>query len=313
MNLDDIQYIQSTDRNNLLAHIDSLPDRLRSAWEESQTAPVPVLPQQFRQVALAGLGDAAVGAELAQAWAASFCPIPITLHRSYSLPAWVSGPQTLVITCGESFSQAQAAVERGCCHKAIQSAEAPVVFAQVVAALSRLGQFPNPDAEMRACVAAMQTTQASLRAETPVSRNPAKRMAGQLVGRTVTFFASEALAPVTRHWKNQVNLQAKALAQFELLPEANHNTIQGLVFPPDVLAHNLVLFLNAPSDHSANRQHSDSIRQAYLLEGLNTDFIKARGKTHLEHLWTLYHFGEYLAFYLAIAYGIDPSARPTHL
>jgi len=47
-----------------------------------------------------------------------------------------------------------------------------------------------------------------------------------------------------------------------------------------------------------------------MLEGLNTDFIDAAGDTPLAHQWTTLHFGDYAAYYLAMAYGVDPTAIP---
>ena len=49
------------------------------------------------------------------------------------------------------------------------------------------------------------------------------------------------------------------------------------------------------------------MRQAFMLEGLNTDVIDARGESVIANLWTLVLFGDYMAYYLAMAYGSDPS------
>jgi len=49
-------------------------------------------------------------------------------------------------------------------------------------------------------------------------------------------------------------------------------------------------------------------RQAYMIEGLNTDVYLAQGETNLAQMWTAIHFGDYMAYYLAIAYSIDPTA-----
>ncbi|MCL4822877.1 MAG: hypothetical protein KJZ57_01545, partial [Anaerolineales bacterium] len=39
----------------------------------------------------------------------------------------------------------------------------------------------------------------------------------------------------------------------------------------------------------------------------NTDVLDARGDSPLAHMWTLLLFGDYMAYYLAIAYGVDPT------
>ena len=69
----------------------------------------------------------------------------------------------------------------------------------------------------------------------------------------------------------------------------------------------MTLFMRAPSDHPRNRLRSDLMRQAFMLEALNTDVIDARGESIISHLWTLIIFGDYMAYYLAMAYGADPS------
>ena len=44
-----------------------------------------------------------------------------------------------------------------------------------------------------------------------------------------------------------------------------------------------------------------------LLEGLNADSYTAKGDSPIAHIWTALHFGDYMAYYLAMAYGVDPT------
>jgi glucose/mannose-6-phosphate isomerase len=74
-----------------------------------------------------------------------------------------------------------------------------------------------------------------------------------------------------------------------------------------VLSQIVVLFLRAPSYHPRNQLRSDLTRKGFMLEGLNTDFIDAQGDGPLAQLWTALHFGDYMAYYLAMAYGVDPT------
>ncbi|RPJ52323.1 MAG: hypothetical protein EHM21_00460, partial [Chloroflexi bacterium] len=41
--------------------------------------------------------------------------------------------------------------------------------------------------------------------------------------------------------------------------------------------------------------------------GINTNVIQAKGESRLAHIWTLLHFGDYTSYYLAMAYGEDPT------
>jgi glucose/mannose-6-phosphate isomerase len=261
----------------------------------------------------------------------------VIVHRDYSLPAWAHGPETLVIASShsgnteETLAVFDAAVQAGCRLLAVctggeleQRAAAQHVpvwkfdhsgqpraavgfsFGLLLAAFARLDLIPDPQEDLLEAVAGMLSQQETLRAHVPVVQNPAKRMAGQLVGRWVNVYGSGILAPVARRWKGQINEIAKAGAGFEFLPEADHNALAGLE-NPELLMRTMTLFLCAPSDHPRNQLRTDFTRQGFMIAGLNTDVYNANGESRLAHLWTALHFGDYMAYYLAMAYGMDPT------
>jgi glucose/mannose-6-phosphate isomerase len=337
MNLDDHISFSKTDPQDMYSFIDGLPGQLQGAWELGQRSPLPAW-KRIGRVLLGGMGGSAIGADLLSAYVAPVCRVPVIVYRDYDLPAWARGPQTLVIVSShsgnteETLSNFASATKNGCSVLAIatggqlaekaKKAGVPLwtfihhgqprsavgfSFGLLAAAFARLGLIPDPAAELAGAVAAMQAQQESLRAEVPVVRNPAKRMAGQLVDRWVTVIGSGVLAPVARRWKGQVNELAKAWAQFDELPEGDHNTTAGVENPEQVLAKMMVLFLRAGSYHPRNALRADLTRKIFMTQGLNTDFFNAQGETRLAHLWTALHFGDYMAYYLAMAYGADPT------
>jgi glucose/mannose-6-phosphate isomerase len=159
-----------------------------------------------------------------------------------------------------------------------------------------------------AAVEAMKKQQENLAADVPVVQNPAKRQAGQLMGRWINVYGAGLLAPVARQWKNQLNELARAGAGFEALPEADHNALAGLHFPEQSQEHTLTIFLRSRFDHPRNQLRGDLTRQAFMVDGLNTDMYMAKGDLPLAQMWTALHFGEYMAYYLALLYGVDPGA-----
>lgn len=340
MNLDDTSTFKQIDPQDMLSQIDGLPDQLQAAWELGSSKAVPAWPG-VRQVVVAGMGGSAIGADLLAAYVAPFCPVPVYVHRDYTLPAWASGQETVVIAAShsgnteETIAAFEQALARNCHCLAIATggkladaayasatplwvfehdgqprAAVGFSFGLLLAALTRMNLLPDPAsvaAEVEEAIAAMRRQQETLRAEIPAVKNPAKRMAGQLMDRWVAVIASDILSPVARRWKGQISELAKAWAQFEFLPEADHNTLAGSLNPEEKLAYLMVLFLRAPSDHPRNRLRSDLTRKSFMLQGLSTDFIDARGDTRLAHQWTALHFGDYTAYYLAMAYGVDPT------
>ena len=349
MNLDDLSLIQQLDTQNMRGELDGLPDQLARAWELGQALPLPTgqtsevfETSEVSRIVISGMGGSAIGADLLAAYCSDSCQVPVIVHRDYGLPAFAKGSETLFIASShsgnteETLDSFEHARQAGCRLVAIctggalaEKAKAAGVplwqfehqgqpraavgfsFGLLLALFVRLGLSPPQDEVVAGAVAAMKRSQQHFRPEVPTVKNPPKRYAGQLMGRLVTIVGSGYLAPVARRWKTQINELAKAAATFEILPEANHNTLQGLMFPENTLnAHSMTMFLRAPSDHPRDRLRSDLTRQAFLLEGLNTDFTDGRGDSPLAHMWTLILFGDYMAYYLAIAYGVDPTPVP---
>ena len=154
----------------------------------------------------------------------------------------------------------------------------------------------------------MKKQQEILRADVPATQNPAKRLAGQLVERWVNVYASGCLAPVARRWKTQINEIAKAGAGFEVLPEADHNALAGLLNPADIQARTVTLFLHAPSDHPRNHLRLDLTRHGFTVEGLTTDVYEAYGESPAgSHLDRLALWGLHL---LLPGNGVRQSTRP---
>jgi glucose/mannose-6-phosphate isomerase len=337
MNLDDFTKFKEIDTQNMLAEINGLPEQLSRAYQLGLTQKLPAW-DGTRNVLITGMGGSAIGADLLSAYVADSCPVPLYVLRDYSLPAWAQGSQTLVVGSShsgdteETLSSFEEALQSGCRCLAIttggklgelaarnkaaiwkfQHAGQPRAavgysFGLLLALLVRLGLVTDPAPELEKAVAAMRQQQESLKAEVPAVHNPAKRMAGQLMGRWVAVLGSGILAPVARRWKGQLSEVAKSWAQFEFLPEADHNTLAGVVNPEERFAQMMVLFLRSSLEHPRNQLRTELTRKGFMVEGLNTDIVEAFGDTPLAHIWTALHFGDYMAYYLAMAYEVDPT------
>jgi glucose/mannose-6-phosphate isomerase len=337
MDLNDHTSFPNLDRQNYLSEIENLPSQLENAYQLGLSFNLPKW-QGIQRVLIAGMGGSAIGADLLAAYATPFCPVPILVQRNYTLPAWANGSETLVVASShsgnteETLAAFELAMKSNCrilalCtggklaevarasnlplwtfeHHGQPRAAVGSSFGLLLALFNRLGLIPNPVAELSETITAMRKQQANLRVDVPVVNNPAKRQAGQLIGRWVMVFGADFLEPVARRWKTQVNELAKALAQFESLPEADHNALAGLMQPEQAMISTIALFLRAPSYHPRNLLRTELTKQAYMLDGLNTDFYDAPGETPLAQQWTALHFGDYMAYYLAMLYEIDPT------
>ncbi len=337
MNLDDLDRLRNLDPEDMLGHIQRLPDQLAQAWQIGQSLPLPTV-DRIERVVICGMGGSAIGADLLAAYGAPLAPIPLVVWRNYGLPAFATGAGTLVVASSHSgnteevLSAFEEALRRGVRLLAISrggalgsralSAGVPwwefehdgqpraavgFSFGLLLALLARLRLVPDPAEEVKAAVAAMRQQQRELRADVPTVKNPAKRLAGQLMDRWVTVLGADHLAPVARRWRTQISEIAKAVAQFEELPEADHNLVAGVFHPASALTRTKVIFLSGGACHPRNLLRVEATRQVLMVEGFDTDVIEAPGEGRLAQQWTALHFGDYTAYYLAMAYGVDPT------
>lgn len=337
MILDQPERFAELDPQDMLGQITGLPTQLERAWSLGQEQELPAT-HEVHQVVVAGMGGSAIGADLLAAYCAPRATIPVIVWRNYGLPGYVSGPSTLVIASSHSgnteetlsaFDQALAAgatamavTTGGELEARAQAAGAPVwrfehqgqpraavgfSFGMLLAALARLGLVEVGLDRLSGAVAAMRNQEASIGADVPVAGNLAKRMAGQLMDRWPTFIGADLLAPVARRWRTQVAEIAKAVGQFEELPEADHNMVAGVQHPESLFGPTMVVFLRSSLNHPRNLKRLEATRDILMVEGFNTDILEAQGDSRLAHQWTSLHLGDYVAYYLAMAYGADPT------
>ncbi len=340
MNLDDRAHMDAVDSGGMLGWIDALPEQLEQAWARSASLPLPTV-GELEHIVFAGMGGSAIGADLASAHARQRARASLTVWRDYGLPGWAAGEGSLVVVSSHSgnteeslaaYDQAKRvgarriaftsggalqrlASESGDAvwpidHPGPPRAAVGYSFAYSLRLLARLGQIDDPSAEIGGAVRAMRLQREQLRAESPVVQNPAKRMAGQLMDRWPIFFGAGVLGPVARRWRAQVNELAKAPAQYEEIPEADHNVVAGTAGPEPLIGKTMAVFLRATLDEPALTRRIEATRHVLMVEGYNTDAIDGVGDSPLAQQWTCLHYGDYAAYYLAIAYGVDPTPIP---
>lgn len=340
MNLDNLDF-KTTDPSGFLSDIDGLPDQVDAAWALGQTRELPESYREVKRIVVCGMGGSAIGGSLVQALVESESRVPLTVLRDYALPQFAAGPETLVIGSSHSgnteetlaaFEQAHArgarllAISRG--GTLMESAErwgasawqfehagqprAAVGYSMMLllAVLARLGLVRYNAGHIAEAVAEMRTQQKIIAADVPVVHNPAKRLAGQLMDRYTVVFGSGYFAPVARRWKGQIGEVSKAWAQFEELPEADHNTVVGTMYPEQLIGKFMMLFLRSSFEHVRNAARADATKELLMTLGFNTDNVQAMGVSPLAQMLTALHFGDYTSYYLAMCYGVDPTPIP---
>lgn len=341
MDLDDQKRLLELDPNDMYAEIVHIPDQLKTAWNADFSNIKNICSEKIKFALVSGMGGSAIGGDLLATYISSSCRIPVIINREYQLPVWAKGPETLVIASShsgnteetlENLDQAQknqcqiiALSTGGNLAAQARSANFPLIqfdhmgqpraavgysFGLLLKAFSLLGLIDNPEDELIKTIDDLQTTAQKLGRDVHIAHNPAKRMAGQLVGRYTAVLGADLLAPVARRWKTQINELAKAWAQFEFLPEADHNTAAGIEFPDGIANHMAAIFLVSNFNHPRNLIRAEITQKNLMVEGFFTDRYLAEGNNRLAHIWTTLQFGDFVAYYLSAAYGVDPTPIP---
>jgi len=341
VNLDDPKLYEEQDPQRMRDRIAELPVHCADAWRLVQEFSLPESYRQVQNVVVLGMGGSAIGGALAAALVADECPVPILSVGGYDLPA-CAGPETLVVGSSysgkteETLSAFGQALERGCRLVAIATGGDLAAIAEekglpllrfspclapraaigyslmlLLGILWRAGLIRDPGDDLDEAIAVVEEWQRELRPETPTVRNPAKRLAGQLIGRLPVVYSAGFLAPVARRWKGQFNENAKQWAIWEEMPELNHNAVVGYGIPAGIRDQVYVMMLRSPLDHPRVQARWQVTRELLLQEGIAPDEIWARGSNRLAQMLSLIHFGDYVSLYLAMLNGADPTpVRP---
>jgi glucose/mannose-6-phosphate isomerase len=293
-------------------------------------------------VTIVGMGGSAIGGALLQGLIADECEIPISVVRDYALPAFVQGPDSLVIVSSYSgnteetlscFEQAQARNARtlaittgGKLAELAREAGAPVVQfdyeSQPRAAIGysltlllgvsyQLGFIRTCAADVIESAQVMEAWQREIEIDIPRGRNLAKELAEHIHGSLPVIYGAGFLAAVANRWKTQFNENAKHWAFFEVLPELNHNAVVGLGIPDVIRDASIVLMLRSARDPQRIQERWHVTRELLSREGVTVEEIYGRGESPLSQMLSLIHFGDFVSFYVAMLNEVNPTPVET--
>ena len=338
LDLDAYQSFPALDPQGMLGHIAGLPQQCEDAWKEIQNLALPEGYGKVNQVVILGMGGSAIGGDLLRNLLLDECPIPVIVHRDYGVPAFVD-QHTLVIACSYSgdtevaLSGFEEALRRGAKllsiatggelaqltrayglplylyhYKTQPRAALGYALMSLLGIMQHLGLVSDKSADVAEAIAVMRQWQEEIRETIPLTKNAAKSLAKKLYGRVPVVYAAEHLSEVARRWKGQFNENAKTWACFDIVPELCHNSVVGYPAPPDLPRYVHVLMLTSSLNHPRVQTRFDIVRDLLQQHGFSFDVIEARGHSKLAQILSTVHFGDYVAFYLAMLYQVDPWA-----
>jgi glucose/mannose-6-phosphate isomerase len=314
-----------------------LPEQFRVILEQGVKLPARYK-REYHNLVVTGLGGSAIGGDILRTWALARLAIPVLVNRDYDLPGFVN-QDSLVVAVSysgqteETLSAYQQAVDRGAAVIVVTSggrladmaaqddcavvripgglsprAASGYLFAPLALILEELGLVEGAVRELEETVQVLLEVREGINPEVEGSDNLARQIALDLQGNLAVIWGSSAHSEIAAmRWKTQINENAKTPAYFNIFPELNHNEIVGFEAPADLLARLVVIILRDPEDHPRVQRRID-ISTGIIRDRVHKIIeVPARGQSWLARFYSLVYVGDYASYYLAQAYGINPT------
>lgn len=332
--LDDLKYIHERDAQDALGIAEKQWQQHRHTFAFRWQPPRPIY-----EVIVAGMGGSGLAAKAYQV--AGDLHVPFTIVQDYSLPDR-AGENTLLICSSysgnteevlsvleealdeeRSYPRPMIAViasggkllarakELDLPHIALPTNFQPrFTFAYQYRALVELfAQTPLVDGEIVQLEDAadwLKEQMTDWTAVVPTSKNPAKQLAQELMGRSPVVYAGPLLAPAAYKWKISFNENAKNVAWYNVLPEFNHNEFLGWSSHPTEKPY-AVIDLRSTLEHPRIQKRFEVTDR--LLSGRRpaAHVVETQGESLVQQLlWTI-AYGDFVSLYLALLNGLNPS------
>lgn len=342
-----MQAYERLDPSGLRHRLCGLPNQCSQAWTRAQEWAPPdkfLNGGIFERVVICGMGGSAIAGDLAADLAALQASGPITVIRDFHLPFKLDS-KTLFIASSHSgnteetvslFHQAlqsdaqvmgitgggvvlAEAESQGIPHLVIDAPGEPrsavgYSLMLVLGVLTRLGFMTISESDVDCTVTALEQQIALSREDVPADQNEAKQLAADLVDQLVVVYGGGIFSGLARRWKTQINENSKARAFYEHIPELLHNSVESYGPLSDTgknASQDEMIVVLKPAT-ATNELES---RYRVVLELLGRKDVRHRvvepdaGPALSQILSTLL-MGDYVSYYLALLYGLDPAPNP---
>ena len=305
--------------------IENFTDQLRDGLEAGGKMHVLPASRDIRNVVVAGLGGSGMAAELVQAVVSGEMKVPMTIIKSYDLPAFVDAHTLFIASSFSGNTEETLAVMEQVAQRnattvcltaggklagmarannftlvpipggiSVPKAFAMYNFIQLLFILKNYGLVSDQFiGQLHAAIELIEEREDFI-------REGAQSMAAGLKGKLPVLYGDAKFMPVLLRFQQQLNENAKQLAHVNVFPEMNHNELTGWVHPEPVLLNTMVVLLTTEFDHPRVKLRIDLCRPLIgRRSGGTTEVFLRFGKSFLEQCVYAVHLFDWTSFYLA--------------
>ena len=339
--------LKKLDKSNMLDLLLDFPQQCRNAAAIAANARMDFQKRDFNKIVFSGLGGSAIGGDVVRSYLYFEAKIPILVLREYQLSGYVDS-LTLVFAASysgnteETLSAYQEAKEKGATIIAVSSGgklkesaqKDGFTFVEIpkglpprcalgylsilpLCLLSRLGLAKDVGPYVNKMAQVLEDLKNNnLNPRIGQKDNIAKYIAAKIVNKIPVIYAPSVHFDVcATRFRGQIAENSKALASSHVFPEMNHNEIVGWQNTKKLFKNLIVIMLRDKDAHPRVNKRMDITKDILKKEGISVLEIHSRGEDLLSRMFSLIYIGDFISYYLAILYGIDPAPvdRVTYL
>jgi glucose/mannose-6-phosphate isomerase len=333
-----LKVIKQIDKSDMLGLLLDFPQQCAAALDIAEKAKILFALRDFKTVVFAGLGGSAIGADLVSSYLYFESKIPILVFREYELPSCVDSQALIFLSSysgntEETLSAYRDAQNKGATIIAISSGgtlkesahKDNITFIEIpgglpprcalgylsiipLCILSKLDLVNDVKQSVKQTVKVLdELKNKNLNPRIGQKDNIAKFIASKLWNKFVVIYSASVHFDVcVMRFRGQLAENSKALASSHVFPEMNHNEIVGWQNPKKLFKNFVVVMLRDKGMHPRIAKRMDITRDILKKEGVELIEICSRGEDLLSRIFSLIYIGDFISYYLAIRYGIDP-------
>jgi glucose/mannose-6-phosphate isomerase len=347
MNLNDLKQIKKLDKGKVAESISFLPAQIRDIMKQAGKLKLPPAYKKINRVVVNGMGGSNLGARIIASVFKKESKVPILIEPGYDVPGFVDKNTLYIISSysgstEEPLSTYAEAKKRGAkiaaltahgpgnkLEKLMKKENIPgIIFSSernpslqprlglgytlffILGILVDAGAINFKKESICGIISELERNNHRLDLKSGMANNPAKKIAGEIFGREAVLAGGNFLEGSLHAWRNQFNENSKNFAQYLVLPDLNHYSLEGLGNPKKNQENLIFIFLNS-SFYSPRLKK----RLALTMEIVKKNKIRAveyklSGGTKLLQALQILQLGSWTTFYLAMLNGIDPVNIP---
>ena len=287
---------------------------------------------EYDNIIINGMGGSAIGGDFVATVLKDELKIPLLVNRTYSLPQWVN-KNTLVILCSYSGNTEETiSCYADCKSKGVN----PLIISSGGYLLDEARKHSynhiilDKGIQPRAAfgfsssllllslvylniiddkyIKILEKTTLSLKEMSTVlsvsdKSNKALFLAELLYDKKVIIYGTPTTEVVANRFRCQLSENAKILSQHYVVPEQNHNEIEGYINQNN--ANSIIMWIFDDSDRKEVRKRLEITGE--LLNFVKQEKIFEIGEHLVERLYKKIYLCDWISFYLSIMYNTDPT------